>query len=246
MDLLNSIQQKKDELSLSEQKVAQMILNHPEFVENETISRLAQYADTSTSAVLRFCQAMGYNGFKDFKYAFTQDIHKDIEIKDEDDHLIQSIADNALLMKRFPKEYLKKLADDIIHASSIYIYGVYYSALAAMKLSMRLEDLGIRSFVSADTVSGTHRANTVDSDSVLITFSVGGNGRSYRNILDTLPTSHSHFYLITSAPHNRVSQYYDHIFILPPMEHLTGDLNEQTAQFIFIELLIQEIRKIKK
>lgn len=138
MELLELIKQQKDDLSSSEKKVAEIIISHPEFVENETISRIAQYADTSTSAVLRFCQSLGYNGFKDFKFAFIHSVTNTSKNENDTDQMIQSIADNVLLMKRFSKKQLSQLALDLISSHSIYIYGVHYSSLAARQLIMRL------------------------------------------------------------------------------------------------------------
>jgi Transcriptional regulators len=68
MDIIESIKKKHSEFSKSEQKVSAYIIEHPEKIETITITKLASEAKTSTSAVLRFCQSLGFQGYKEFRF----------------------------------------------------------------------------------------------------------------------------------------------------------------------------------
>ena len=68
MDIIESIKKQHLELSKSEQKVSSYIIKHPDNIETFTITKLANEAKTSTSAVLRFCQSLGFQGYKEFRF----------------------------------------------------------------------------------------------------------------------------------------------------------------------------------
>ena len=72
MDLLNIIKLHHDDFSKTELKVYEYVINHPETIETYTISKIADVSGTSTSAVLRFCQVLGFKGYKDFRFEMVK------------------------------------------------------------------------------------------------------------------------------------------------------------------------------
>jgi len=65
--LLQRISSKLTQLRKSERKVADYVLNHLEEVIHLRIIDLARLAQVSEPTVIRFCRAVGCNGFQDFK-----------------------------------------------------------------------------------------------------------------------------------------------------------------------------------
>lgn len=57
----------------SEQRVADHVLNHPEECTRCTISELAEQVGVSQPTVVRFVQAMGFDGYRSFKYCLLRD-----------------------------------------------------------------------------------------------------------------------------------------------------------------------------
>ncbi len=57
MDLLTTIENSLPSLPNRSRKVAAFILEHPEAVENYTVTKIANLSQTSASAVMRFCQS---------------------------------------------------------------------------------------------------------------------------------------------------------------------------------------------
>ncbi|MFD2706918.1 MurR/RpiR family transcriptional regulator [Salibacterium lacus] len=58
----------------SEGAVASFILENPEKAVSVTVKQLAEASYASPSAVMRYCQTLGYNGFKDFKLKLSGDL----------------------------------------------------------------------------------------------------------------------------------------------------------------------------
>jgi RpiR family carbohydrate utilization transcriptional regulator len=72
--LLDAIRTQFDSLSKSEQKVALTILNDPELALAENLAALARNAQVSEPTVVRFCRALGYDGWQEFKLKLAQTI----------------------------------------------------------------------------------------------------------------------------------------------------------------------------
>lgn len=70
--LLDSIRARYDSLSPSEKKVALAVLQQPESAIGENIAALAKKAHVSEPTVIRFCRALGFDGWHAFKMKLAQ------------------------------------------------------------------------------------------------------------------------------------------------------------------------------
>ena len=70
--LLDSIRTQYDSLSRSEKKVALAVLEQPELAIGANISTLASKAGVSEPTVVRFCRAIGFDGWHAFKMKLAQ------------------------------------------------------------------------------------------------------------------------------------------------------------------------------
>jgi RpiR family carbohydrate utilization transcriptional regulator len=70
--LLDSIRARYDSLSPSEKKVARAVLQQPESAIGENITALAKKAEVSEPTVIRFCRAIGFDGWHAFKMKLAQ------------------------------------------------------------------------------------------------------------------------------------------------------------------------------
>ena len=70
--LLDAIRSNLEALSKSEKKVALTILANPQMALSENLTALAKNARVSEPTVIRFCRAVGYEGWHDFKLKLAQ------------------------------------------------------------------------------------------------------------------------------------------------------------------------------
>ncbi len=73
-NLLKSIADARPKLRKSEQKVADFVLANPNDVIHMRIVDLASEASVSEPTVVRFCRALNYDGFQDFKLTLAQGV----------------------------------------------------------------------------------------------------------------------------------------------------------------------------
>ena len=71
-NLLRQIENKRDQLRKSEQKVAQYVIKNPQGVVRISMAELATRCNVSEPTVVRFCKAIECSGFQDFKLQLAQ------------------------------------------------------------------------------------------------------------------------------------------------------------------------------
>jgi RpiR family carbohydrate utilization transcriptional regulator len=74
LNIINAIELQYPELRKSERKVADYILQQPDQVIHLRIVDLAQQAGVSEPTVVRFCRAIGCDGFQEFKLSLAQHV----------------------------------------------------------------------------------------------------------------------------------------------------------------------------
>jgi RpiR family carbohydrate utilization transcriptional regulator len=61
-------------LRRSEKKVAELVASDPGFIVQGTMAAVAEAAGVSEPTVMRFCTALGYDGFNQFRLALAQSV----------------------------------------------------------------------------------------------------------------------------------------------------------------------------
>ena len=87
IQVLDRIRKTYASLRPSEQRVADYVLNHPETCTQQTISELADQVQVSQPTVVRFVQALGFGGLRNFKYCLLRDRSQGTEREAYFDHL---------------------------------------------------------------------------------------------------------------------------------------------------------------
>ena len=84
MNLMETIHLHKNDFSKTERKVYDYIVQNPTAIETATITKIAELCQVSTSGILRFCQVLGYKGYKDFRFDMLHYLHQEhVEVNSE-------------------------------------------------------------------------------------------------------------------------------------------------------------------
>jgi len=117
---INKIREHRDTLRKSERKVADFILENSTILINMRIVDVASSAEVSEPTVLRFCRALGYDGFQSFKLQLAQHLgansgYSQFSVDDNDTaaDLCSKVVDSAITTKRSPMSVI-----DLAAASS--------------------------------------------------------------------------------------------------------------------------------
>lgn len=242
MNLLETIKSHEQDFSKSEKKVYDFIINNPNYIEKYTISKIAASSGTSTSAVLRFCQVLGFSGYKDFRFEMINYIHENHINLDNNDLFQQFASDYIKTMNQFTnieRVVIDHLIECLKNKKPIYISGIFYSSLPAKALSISLQDLGILSHLACDYMEISHLYNTMKEDATLIHFSISGESiHSSPLLTDSFANLPENSFLITMSPNCKASSF-RHIISLPgrPLNRKSV-VDLQSIPLIFVEILI--------
>lgn len=221
MKIIEKLALQKDMFPNSERQICEHLLKDPHVIEQDTITRLAARSQVSTSAVLRFCRSMGYKGYKDFRYAFCQELHEEpFYTARPERSLVQALCARYIdvygrMQQMDPKE-LEKLARSLLNGHPAFVTGIYYSSLPARMLTMGLQDRQIPVFGSFDYIQASHQNSLIKEDSTFIYFSIGAEGTmAQRYILDPIEEMPENSWLITLNPDTPLKKDFSHTLIVP-------------------------------
>jgi DNA-binding MurR/RpiR family transcriptional regulator len=179
-----------DEFSRSQKDVAQYIVDHLDEAAFQTAEELARRASTSSSTVVRFSQALGFEGFPELQQAardeyrrrppgatetqtaaaplFSLD-HTEFEAALAADHV--NVEDTAHKLSRSDVE---GAVDAIVSAQKVLIAGTDQMAFFASYLRHLLMLLDLRAeIVASPSQEALGRLSRIDEDTLVIGLSAG-------------------------------------------------------------------------
>jgi RpiR family carbohydrate utilization transcriptional regulator len=160
--LLDAIRTRLDSLSKSERKVALAVLENPELTIAENISALAKSAQVSEPTVVRFCRAIGYDGWHEFKLKLAQGLALSPRDQDEaplpDDltsELIGKICGRSVnvlldLRNNLDAQAVQQALDLLAAARKIEFYGQGSSGLVAADAQHKFFRSGVPTVAYSD------------------------------------------------------------------------------------------------
>lgn len=249
MDIILIIRNKYDKLSKSEKKVADFVISNISSIEIDTITKVAAESGTSTSAVLRFCRSLGFNGYKEFRYEVIQYYRKSFkvnhkyEVAEPTKTFISSYLETLSLLENSGPQLYEKIVESLLKTNKIFLVGIYQSSLPAKYLSNGLQDLGIDSRYADDFNKASHLTNLISKQDTLVYFSISGNKSNFSQSMSELTHSiPNDSYLITINSDSPLSKVFKNTIILPGNQLKKQSIvDTQSLPMIFVELILNLI-----
>jgi DNA-binding MurR/RpiR family transcriptional regulator len=185
--LSDFITERFDEFSRSQRDVARYIVDHLDEAAFQTAEELARRAETSSSTVVRFSQALGFEGYPELQQAAIEEYrrrdaegngngdalfdfdHSEFEASLASDH--SNVEDTARSLTR---EQVEACVSALATAHRVVIVGVEQMAFFASYLRHLLALLDIRAeVVSSPRQDAISRLGRVEDDTLVVAFSAG-------------------------------------------------------------------------
>jgi DNA-binding MurR/RpiR family transcriptional regulator len=190
LTLSEEIRQRFDEFSRSQKDVGQYIVDHLEEAAFHTAEELARRANTSSSTVVRFAQALGFEGFPELQAAardeyrrarengaVASDISPPLFPIDQTEFETALTADHenvAETAHKVDREEVTAAVDLISRAERIVLCGTDQMAFFASYLRHLLMLLDLRAeVVASPSQEGLAKLGRVDDKTVMVGFSAG-------------------------------------------------------------------------
>lgn len=235
----------------AERVIAEFVLNNSEQVIQMSISELARDVNVGESTVIRFCRALAYKGYQEFKLRLAQDlvepveyIREKIRFNDSIETLAQKIFQANLAavgntMKSLDSGMVEVAAKALAHARKIDIYGVGYSSFTALDAKLKLTRVGLIADAYGDAHLQMMAAATLTPRDVAIGISHFG---STKDVIDALSAAHKSgatTIAITNFSPSPITKLADVVLLTAsPETPLGGEvLTSRIAQLCVIDVL---------
>lgn len=232
----------------SERKIESFLLNNLDLVASYTIVEVAEFADVSKSALLRFCKKLGYSGYSEFKFEVSRFLLSGPEIDESPADEGEDFAQPYIsCIEKIPmclsRERLDDFACDLIRAASMKIFGVHESGLAAQYFAYRLAALGVDSEAVCQTSGFETKANFSKPGDLNIFVSVSGITSNIISALDASLTNGATTALLTMNDKAEAGLKAQHYLVLPSFEinKSVSFFDSQGIMFIGIDYIVSRL-----
>jgi len=209
--MLSTISKALPDLTPSERRVGQWILQHPKEAASTTLARLASECETSEPTVVRFCRRVGLNGFRELAIRLTEAlsrpstfVHRNVGADDSIsdavikvmDASIQSLVEMRSQLSSMP---IHDAVNAMMKARQIAFAGLGASGQVARDASHKFFRLGIPCTALHDTSMILQFAAIADPRDVLVLLSHTGRWQEFAQAAKTARERGAIVIAITSA-----------------------------------------------
>lgn len=186
--LLAQIGAARERFSKAERRVADYVLAHPDAIMNLSIAVLAGTVGVSQPTVARFCLALGFSGFKEFKLKLVQSlaggvpfVHRDVGMGDPASALVAKVMDRTIAALMRVRSDLDAAALDqavrlLANARRIEFYGLGNSGIVAADAQHKFFRLGVPTVAYSDPHIHGMAATLLQPGDVVM--AISGTGRT--------------------------------------------------------------------
>ena len=259
MPILREVETRLDQLRKSERKVAELVLARPEDVIHMRIVDLAAAAGVSEPTVIRFCRAIGCDGFQSFKLAVARSgaqnpVAESFELSELDtarDYAFKVFDATMDTLKRvrntLDPEAIETAVDVLCSAKRVEFYGFGASSPVAIDAQHKFFRLQLASAAHSDPQIQAMSAMSLAPGDVVVAISQSGRTTSLLEAMDHVRESGA--ILIGLAPSGTPVIKRSNIPIPIDVEQATDDsftpLPSRIAHMAVIDILAVGVSKMK-
>ena len=187
--ILARLREMQDDFSTSEQKLAALVLARAAQVTRMSLAVFATEAAVSQPTAIRFCRALGCDGFPDFKIRLAQSlmigqpfVHGEIGMGDKLDDIANKIFASSidaleLMRSQLDLEVVERVVEAILKAPRIELFANGLSSVAAIDAQQKLMRLGVPTIHHPDNHLQRMSAATLKPGDVALGFAYTGRVR---------------------------------------------------------------------
>lgn len=260
-DGLVRIRQSLPNLRPAEARIAEAVLADPAAVVGKTITELAALVGTSQATVVRFCRAVGYAGYPDFRIDLAQATsrraveqeranvaHGEIDPDDTLQDVVTKIAFHEArtieeTARMLDLDALEAVAAAVAQAPRIDLFGVGSSGLTAQDLAQKLQRIGLLCFASPDPHVQLQSAALLGPGAVAVGVSHSGLTVETNDALRIAHDRGATTVAVTNFPESPLVEHADVVLTTTAREtkFRSGALSSRIAQLAVVDFLFVRV-----
>ncbi|EOE5506142.1 MurR/RpiR family transcriptional regulator [Cronobacter sakazakii] len=255
MNTLILIRQRYPTLAQSDRKLADFLLQFPDYARHLSSQQLAAEAGVSQSSVVKFSQKLGYKGFPALKLAISEAlasqsnihsvaVHNEI-LGDDPLRLVgeKLIKENVAAMHASldinPEEKLLASVGLLRNARRIVLTGIGASGLVAKNFSWKLMKIGLNAVAEQDMHALLATVQAMEPEDLLVALSYSGERREINLAADEALRVGARILAITGFTPNALQQRATQCLYTIAEEQATRSaaISSTSAQMMLADLL---------
>ena len=259
-NIMTQIESGYANLRKSEKQAADYILDHMDQAQDLPLDRLAKAAGVSQPTVLRMLKALGYKGYKDFRYHLVAELAKSggkekadeqpqpmygytLNRKDSLNEIPVNITMTTERMleetlKNFPGKTYQKVIEALKNARMIDIYGVENSEVTAVDLLTKLLYLGLPCRHFTDCYLQQIAAGRLTDQDVAVGISYSGESKDTVDAMRAAKRSGPCTIAITNFKDSTIGKYADILICTSQDQHFYGNaIFSRSTQILIVDMI---------
>lgn len=220
-NVLEVVRTLRNELRKSDRKVAEALLENPRRIMNATVAETAELAGVSQPTVIRFCAAIGCDGFQDLKIRLAQSLalgtpatQSAITDDDTPQEVVAKIFDYTMTSldwarNKLDLDQMNAAVELILAATHLEIFGFGASAIVAQDMQQKFPLLGIPCNATMDSHQQLMAASMMRPGAVAVAISNTGSTLSIVELARLAREQGARVISITGAADSALFNYSD-------------------------------------
>lgn len=246
------------ELTVSEKKTADFVMNNQHDTQYMSIAELAEASDVAEATVSRFCRRLGYKGYNAFKLAVANSaavikhdagaLYGQVEETDSFEDMCSKLysADTAAMgqtLELLNTETVKAAVDILESADKVLCMGQGGSMLLATDAAHVFATMGNKFFPVSDAHLQSISAATMTPGDAILFFSYSGATKDMMDTLSIAKEQGAKVILITRFPKSPGAAFADVVLQCGSSESplQMGSVAAKIAQLFLVDIVFSEM-----
>lgn len=243
-------------LTKVEKKIARLIIDNPAEFITYSMADLADKAEISQGSIINFSKKYADGGFPELKLQISACIgalkEQQINLVTKDDTLKEALRKNieshyaafSLTQEINNEKALKNVAEKILRAKKVEIYGVFCSGAVATDFCYQLLQLGIPASFVSDILTCSISATMLDSSSLVIAISSTGKTKDIIDAVKNAKANNVPIVSITSNVNSPLAKLSDDVLIASASGNsiYTNSAEVRSSQLLLTDTICSYIR----
>jgi RpiR family carbohydrate utilization transcriptional regulator len=231
VNVLETLQETLPRLRKSERKVAEVVLADPDAAVNATVASMAKAAGVSEPTVMRFCEALGCDGFQGFKLDLARGIafgmhtpHSVIAPKDGPAEVTDKVFQYTLASldrarRKLDPQQVALAIEILAGARKIEFFGFGASAIVAQDAQQKFPLFGKPCIATIDSHQQYMAALTMEPDDVLVAISNTGETEAILQCVEAAHQRGAKVIAITGQRESNLAALADAVLVVETHEN---------------------------
>lgn len=250
-NILEVIRMLRSELRRSDRKVADLVMEDPQRILDATVAETAELAGVSQPTVLRFCNAVGCEGFQDFRIRLAQSLvlgtpatQSAIAAEDTPAEVAAKVFDYTMTSldwarHRLDLDAVNRAVELILEARCLEIFGFAASAVVAQDFQQKFPLLGVPCHATTDSHLQIMTAAMMRPGDVAVTISNTGETLAILELARLAREQGAKVIALTGSGQTALANYADVLLCVETLENtdLFTPMTSRIAALVVVDLI---------